>query len=92
LALKDKIVNHKESVDIQRLKDQVKTEMELAFAQSQLRDYSKFDPNLRFGLTEHFYGENISDQLAPTIERVCQNLDALIQSKWHERISTYFSN
>jgi len=92
LALKDQMLNHKDPVDVQQLKDQVKTEMELAFAQSQLRDYSKYDPSLRFGLTEHFYGEQVDDQLAPTIEKVFQNLDALIQSKWHERIKSYFSN
>jgi hypothetical protein len=70
----------------------VATEMELAFTESQLRDYSKFDPHLRFGLTEHFYGEDTENLLEPTINKVFDNLDALIQSKWHERISAYFAN
>lgn len=92
LALKDQIINHKEPVDINHLKQQVATEMELAFTESQLRDYSKFDPHLRFGLTEHFYGEDTENLLEPTINKVFDNLDALIQSKWHERISAYFAN
>ena len=66
--------------------------MELAFTQSQLRDFSKFEPNMRFGLTEHFYKEDVTDKLSPTIQRVFANLDALIASKWKERITAYFSN
>jgi hypothetical protein len=92
LALKDQITQHKDPVDIETIKQQVKTEMELAYAQSQLRDYTKYDPSLRFGLTEHFYKESVDDLLAPTIERVFQNLDAFIQHKRRERISSYFSN
>jgi len=66
--------------------------LSLAFSESQLRDYTKFDPNLRFGLTEHFYGEQIDHLLEPTIKKVCDNLDALIQSEWKERIVWYFKS
>lgn len=92
LALRNEIKNKWAAVDVDALKQQVATEMELAFTQSQLRDFSKFDPNIRFGLTEHFYKQDIKDQLTPTIQRVFANLDAFIASKWKERITTYFSN
>lgn len=65
--------------------------MELAFTQSQLRDYTKFDPRSKFGLTEHFYGLDIKGLLQPTIEKVWKNLDAFIASPRKDRISKYFS-
>ena len=92
IGLRNQLRDHKEPVDIEKIKQQVATEMQLAFTQSQLRDYMKFDPNMKFGLTEHFYGQNIDDELTPTIDRVFANLDAFINSPWKGRLNSYFSN
>lgn len=68
--------------NIQKIKDGLAEEMRYEFEASKAKDYETLNFDERGGLSEHFYQENIDDQLEPTIQRVWANLDALIASPW----------
>jgi hypothetical protein len=56
---------------VQDIKNKMKAEMESEFSFSQERDYQKYEDFFgKFGLSEHFYGQNVDDQLQPAIEKV----------------------
>lgn len=75
--------------NIQKLKDKIAWEMEEEFLRSKNKDYSKLNFNDQWGLSEHFYKENIDDQLQITIERVEKNLEQLIHSEWIDKIKPH---
>lgn len=72
--------------NIQKLKEEIKSEMETEFKNSKNKNFSKLDFNNQWGISEHFYGENIDNQLPETIQRVHKNLDALINSNWIQQL------
>lgn len=77
--------------EIQSLKDVVAKEMRDEYQLSKDRDYSLgYDREQKFGLSEHFYGESIDDQLEPMIQKVEHNLDVLLQSDRLDKIQHYF--
>ncbi|MDR0651016.1 MAG: hypothetical protein LBG59_06580 [Candidatus Peribacteria bacterium] len=78
---------------IQEIKQQLKAEMEAEFAFSKARNYQD-DKNFfgKFGLSEHFYGEDKDTALQPAIEKVWTNLDHFIASKWNEKVQDYFTS
>jgi hypothetical protein len=47
---------------------------------------------VKFGLSEHFYGEDIDDRLEKSIQKVTGNLDAFIESEWNQKVQHYFKN
>lgn len=75
--------------NIKKIKANIASEMEEEFYASKSKDFSKLDFNDQWGLSEHFYGEDIDEELPKTIERVHQNLDALINS---DRIKKLWSH
>lgn len=78
---------------IQELKNQMKAEMEEEFNESKARDYvNDEDFYGKFGLSEHFYGEDIDIELPIMVQKVCDNLDRFIESSWHSKIVDYFNN
>lgn len=77
---------------IQSLKDEMTQEMTKEFELSKNRDYSTYDRDQKFGLSEHYYGENIDKRLQESIDRVMNNLDVFIASKWHEKVEHYFKS
>jgi len=69
----------------------MKLEMEDEFAFSKERDYTdRVDFFGKFGLSEHFYGEDIDHELQPAIEKVLNNLNRFMESPWHEKVKDYF--
>ena len=67
--------------------------MKADFEFSKERDYTdREDFFWKFGLSEHFYGENVDDQFEPAIEKVCANLDRFIASPWHQKVQDYFNS
>jgi len=83
--------------DIQILKDAVAQEMKTEFQLSKERDYTSYDRDQRFGLSEHYYGENpakdgagIDDKLDEVIGKVHHNLDVFVASDWNEKVQHYF--
>jgi hypothetical protein len=78
-------------VKIGEIKQQMKTEMETEFQLSKERNYQESEDFYRkFGLSEHFYGENIDAELSPAIEKVLKNLDNFIESRWNDKVQDYF--
>jgi hypothetical protein len=47
--------------NIEKAKVSLTTKMDREFQISRARDYSKYNANVKFGLTEHYYKENIDD-------------------------------
>jgi hypothetical protein len=76
---------------IQELKDAISDEMTKEFDISKNRDYSLgYNKDLKFGLSEHFYGEDIEDKLEKSIQKVTGNLDAFIDSDRNQKVQHYF--
>lgn len=75
---------------IQALKDAIAQEMRTEFQLSKDRDYTTYDREQRFGLSEHYYGEDIDDRLEEVIGKVFHNLDVFIASEWNEKVQHYF--
>ncbi len=74
--------------NISKIKEGLAEETRYEFETSKEKNYSELSFGERGGLSEHFYGENIDDQLEPTIQRVRDNLDQLIASPWLEKIQS----
>jgi hydroxymethylpyrimidine pyrophosphatase-like HAD family hydrolase len=78
---------------ITEIKEQLKAEMESEFQLSKERNYQEYtDFYKKFGFSEHFYGENIDDQLPLAITKVLGNLDRFIESKRNDKVQDYFSH
>lgn len=76
---------------IQELKQSIAAEMGEEYEISKKRDYSLgYDRDQKFGLSEHFYGEDIDDKLEYAIKKVRGNLDAFIESERNEKVQHYF--
>ncbi|GHV22601.1 hypothetical protein FACS189428_4910 [Clostridia bacterium] len=85
--------NNVEPKKITELKEQLKTEMETEFNLSKTRDYSDHREFFgKFGLSEHFYKQEIDNQLQPAIEKVLANLDRFIESTRNEKVKDYFQS
>ncbi len=78
-------------VDIDRLKQDIKKDMEQIFSLSEKRDYSIYNKDLHFWLSEHFYEENTEGKLEETIQKVWKNLDAFIASQRHQKVKNWFT-
>lgn len=75
---------------IQQLKDREVEEMRKEFELSKTRDYTSYDREHKFGLSEHYYGENVDDKLEETIQKVLNNLDVFIESERNQKVQHYF--
>lgn len=73
------------------MKDREIAEMRSEFEISKTRDYTAYDRDRKFGLSEHYYGENIDDKLEETIQKVMNNLDVFVTSDRNEKVQHYFS-
>ncbi len=76
--------------DIQPFKDRIIEEMRSEFEASKNRDYTTYDRDNKFWLSEHYYGENVDDKLEEAIQKVIHNLDVFVQSDRHEKVQHYF--
>ncbi len=75
---------------IQKLKDRVMDEMKKEFEASKTRDYTSYDRDNKFGLSEHYYGENVDDKFEEAMKKVLHNLDVFIESERNEKVQHYF--
>ena len=76
--------------DIEILKDAIAEEMRTEYQLSKDRDYTSYDRDQRFGLSEHYYGEDIDAKLDEVIGKVHHNLDVFVASDWNEKVQHYF--
>lgn len=75
---------------IQGFKDRVVDEMRKEFEVSKNRDYTSYDRDNKFWLSEHYYGENVDDKLEEVIKKVLHNLDVFLESDWNQKVQHYF--
>lgn len=75
---------------VQTYKDRVVAEMRKEFELSKNRDYTAYDRDRKFWLSEHYYGEEIDDKLEEAIERVVHNLDVFLASDRNQKAQHYF--
>lgn len=64
----------------------MKTEFEI----SKLRDYTSYDRDQKFGLSEHYYGEDVDQKFEDAIKKVLHNLDVFLESDWNQKAQHYF--
>ncbi len=76
--------------EVQSFKDVIVDEMRKEFDESKNRDYTSYDKDRKFWLSEHYYGENIDDKLEDVIQKVIHNLDVFVQSDRHDKVQHYF--
>lgn len=79
-----------EEWNTQPFKDRIIEEMKNEFEESKTRDYTSYDRDRKFWLSEHYYGENVDDKLEEAIEKVTNNLDVFLQSDRYEKAQHYF--
>ena len=53
--------NQNSAENIEKARVSLVTKMDRDFQISRLRDYSKYNSDVKFGLTEHYYKENIDE-------------------------------
>ncbi|MFA6256324.1 MAG: PD-(D/E)XK nuclease family protein [Candidatus Absconditabacterales bacterium] len=75
---------------IQSHKDRVIDEMKKEFEASKSRDYTSYDRDNKFGLSEHYYGENVDEKFEQAMKKVLHNLDVFLESEWNEKVQHYF--
>jgi len=76
---------------VQALKDEMDGIMKREFQQSKDRDYALgYNRDQKFGLSEHYYGDDIDDRLDEIVAKVIKNFDAFLHSEWHEKVKRYF--
>lgn len=49
--------------------------MRSEFEISKNRDYTSYDKDHKFGLSEHYYGEDVDQKFEDAIQKVLHNLD-----------------
>ena len=79
-----------DEVAIQSFKDRVEDEMRKEFEISKNRDYTTYDRDHKFWLSEHYYGEDVDAKLEEVIQKVLHNLDVFLASDWNETVQHYF--
>lgn len=75
--------------EVDALKQNIVNEMKSEYEISKNRDYTNYDKDRTFWLSEHYYWEDVDDQLEPVIQKVLNNLDVFIKSDRHEKIISY---
>ena len=75
---------------VQTFKDCIIDEMTKEFEISKSRDYTSYDRDRKFGLSEHYYGEDVDDKFQDAIQKVTHNLDAFLESEWLQKVQHYF--
>ncbi len=82
-ATKEKIIE---------IKDQVIKSMDKDYQISKNRDYSWYDPSLKFGLTEHYYQKNIDGVYEIWKINILESFDKFLESDFHNDIKLHFSD
>lgn len=75
---------------IQQLKEGIIKEMRDEFDISKNRDYTSYDRDHKFWLSEHYYQENVDEKLEDAIQKVIHNLDVFLESDWNQKVQHYF--
>ena len=66
---------------IKKTKEDLINQMDQEYSVSKNRDYLKYDPNVKFGLTEHYYGYNIDNIYQNWKTKLLEDFDKFIKAK-----------
>ena len=81
-----------DDVDLDQIKLNMGYEMRNEFELSKNKDFSVLNFEEFWGLSEHFYWENIDDKLEEMIEKVTKNLDQLLISEWRRTVTDFIKS
>ena len=65
------------------------TKMDRDFQISRARDYTKYNANVKFGLTEHYYKENIDEMYEQWKKSILESFDKFCESELNREILSY---
>lgn len=77
---------------VSEMKEQMSLEMDKEYQISKNRDYSLYDPSLKFWLTEHYYQNNIDDIYNTWKIQILDSFDKFLESDFHNDIKLHFSD
>ena len=78
--------------NIEKAKVSLFSKMDRDFQISKARDYTKYNSNVKFGLTEHYYKENIDSSYQEWKKMISDNFDQFCKSELHSEIVQYFQD
>ncbi|HOG15006.1 MAG TPA: PD-(D/E)XK nuclease family protein [Candidatus Absconditabacterales bacterium] len=77
---------------IKKTKEDLINQMDQEYSVSKNRDYLKYDPNVKFGLTEHYYGYNIDNIYQNGKTKLLEDFDKFIKSEINKEVKEYFED
>jgi len=84
--------NQNSSENIERIKVSLLWKMDRDFQISKARDYTKYNSDLKFWLTEHYYKENIDSLYFQWKNAILESFDKFCESELNTEISQHFQN
>jgi len=87
--LKNKQITEK---NIEHIKKNLINEMDEIFEKSKVKQYETYDKNNKFGLSEHFYGQNVDEKFAKWKENILEYFQQFLESDLHNKIMQEFSD
>ena len=77
--------------NIQKIRNEMTSQMDLEYKISKNRDYSRYQPSLKFWLTEHYYQKDIDEIYTTWKHNLLESFDKFLESDFHNRIKHDFS-
>ncbi len=78
--------------NIQKIKNEMTSQMDIEYKISKDRDYSKYQSSLKFWLTEHYYQKDIDDIYITWKSNLLESFDKFLESDFHNGIKQHFSD
>lgn len=78
--------------NIQKIKNEMTSQMDIEYKISKNRDYSKYQYNLKFGLTEHYYQKDIDEIYVTWKSNLLESFNKFLESDFLNGIKQYFSD
>lgn len=78
--------------NIQKIKNEMLSQMDIEYKISKNRNYETYQPNLKFGLTEHYYQKDIDEEYNTGKDKLVESFDNFLISDFHNDIKCYFSD
>lgn len=82
--------NQDSAENIEKIKVSLLWKMDRDFQISKVRDYTKYNSDLKFWLTEHYYKENIDELYTQCKSSMIESFDKFCESELHAEIKQYF--
>ena len=77
---------------IDEIKKSFILQMDQEYKISKNKEYANYDPNMKFGLTEHYYGYNIDDIYENGKNKLLESFDKFLNSEINKKIKEYFAD